>query len=144
MKPELFLIALWKHECERVFLDKLINKKDKETATQIIEDIALESFKDHQSEIEEKILGKRIFFCDFLQYPVRLIEEDEEAEEEEEEDDEILDYEREYEGIMDIEKLRLKCLALLRKYNKDNPSKRMDLVLFDDALAHLLKVSRII
>jgi len=26
IKPELFLISLWKHECERVFLDKLINK----------------------------------------------------------------------------------------------------------------------
>ncbi|MCP4294576.1 MAG: hypothetical protein GY786_03120 [Proteobacteria bacterium] len=25
MTPDLFLIALWKHECERVFLDKLIN-----------------------------------------------------------------------------------------------------------------------
>ncbi|MCP4294577.1 MAG: hypothetical protein GY786_03125 [Proteobacteria bacterium] len=67
-----------------------------------------------------------------------------EEEEEEEEDDEFLDYEREYEGIMDKEKLRVKCMALLRKYNKDNPGKRMDLVLFDDALAHLLKISRII
>jgi len=32
MKPELFLVALWKHECERVFIDKLISVKDKETA----------------------------------------------------------------------------------------------------------------
>jgi len=35
-------------------------------------------------------------------------------------------------------------MALLRKYNRDNPSKRMDLVLFDDALEHLIKISRII
>lgn len=25
IKPELFLIGLWRHECERVFNDKLIN-----------------------------------------------------------------------------------------------------------------------
>lgn len=30
MKPELFLIGLWKHECERVFADKLLNNKDKD------------------------------------------------------------------------------------------------------------------
>ena len=45
---------------------------------------------------------------------------------------------------MDKEKLRAKCLALLRKINRDNPGKKVDLVLFDEALGHLLKVSRII
>lgn len=29
MKPEVFLISLWRHECERVFTDKLVNHKDK-------------------------------------------------------------------------------------------------------------------
>ena len=28
MKSHIFLIALWKHECERVFADKLINNKE--------------------------------------------------------------------------------------------------------------------
>lgn len=37
MKPEIFLISLWKHECERVMLDKLVNEKDKEIAMKIIE-----------------------------------------------------------------------------------------------------------
>ena len=37
MKPEIFLISLWKHECERVMLDKLVNQKDKEIAMKIIE-----------------------------------------------------------------------------------------------------------
>ena len=45
---------------------------------------------------------------------------------------------------MDIDKLRVKCMALMRKYNRDNPGKSMDLVLFDDALEHLIKISRII
>ena len=30
MKPEVFLIGLWMHECERVFVDKMTNQKDKD------------------------------------------------------------------------------------------------------------------
>lgn len=52
--------------------------------------------------------------------------------------------ERNYEPVEDIEKLRTKAIALLRKYNEDVPQKKMDLVLFNDALLHLLKISRII
>ena len=63
---------------------------------------------------------------------------------EEYEDEGLGDYVGTYEGIKDIDKLRLKCMGLLRKYNRENPQKRMDLVLFDDALFHLLKISRII
>ena len=29
-KPEIFLIALWRHECERVFVDKLTMNKEKD------------------------------------------------------------------------------------------------------------------
>ena len=32
----------------------------------------------------------------------------------------------------------------LDKYNEEFPAKRMDLVLFDDALRHLLRISRLI
>ena len=45
-------------------------------------------------------------------------------------DDEIFDYEYEYEGIMDTKKLHAKCMLLLSHYNKNNPSLKMDLVLF--------------
>lgn len=30
MRPELFIVLLWRHECERVFVDKLVSNKDKE------------------------------------------------------------------------------------------------------------------
>lgn len=36
MKPEVYLIGLWRHECERVFVDKLINNKDKDYVLNII------------------------------------------------------------------------------------------------------------
>jgi len=30
IKPDLFLVGLWRHECERVFADKMITQKDKD------------------------------------------------------------------------------------------------------------------
>jgi dynein heavy chain len=35
-------------------------------------------------------------------------------------------------------------LEKLEFYNEKNPSKKMNLVLFDDALSHLLRITRII
>lgn len=43
-KPEIFLIALWRHECERVFVDKLTNNKEKDQVKNYIHEISLETF----------------------------------------------------------------------------------------------------
>jgi len=39
MEPEIFLISLWRHECERVFVDKLTNNTDKDKVKGYIHDI---------------------------------------------------------------------------------------------------------
>jgi len=44
VKSQLFLVALWKHECERVFVDKLTNNKDKDIVKGYINEISLEAF----------------------------------------------------------------------------------------------------
>lgn len=51
IKPALYIIALWKYECERVFCDKLINNKDKQTAIKYLNEISMENFSSHQVEI---------------------------------------------------------------------------------------------
>lgn len=67
VKSELFLIALWKHECERVFVDKLTNGKDKDLVKGYINEISLDAFSQHEAEILEKFKKERkIYFCDFL------------------------------------------------------------------------------
>jgi len=77
MSSYIYLIALWKHECERVFVDKLISLKDKKTVNEYIQEISFESFPQHESEIIEQLKAeKEIFFCDFL----RLEEINEEGE----------------------------------------------------------------
>lgn len=51
MKSDLFMIALWKHECERVFCDKLVNNKDKDTVMNYINEIIGENFSHMENEI---------------------------------------------------------------------------------------------
>jgi dynein heavy chain, axonemal len=134
MKPEVFLIGLWRHESERVFVDKLTNQKDKDTVMNYIQEISLENFSQHDAEIVEKFTKEKpIWFCDFLREDQKDSEGNVEVE-----------AEKVYEAIMDLERLRSRCYALLQEYNLKNAAKKMDLVLFDDALKHLLRISRII
>jgi len=49
-----------------------------------------------------------------------------------------------YEACESIEAIRDRCNQKLELYNEKNPSKKMNLVIFDDALKHLLRITRII
>ena len=46
IRPELFLIGLWRHECERVFEDKLISNNDKKIFHDILDKMTKEKFRD--------------------------------------------------------------------------------------------------
>lgn len=134
MKPEVFMVGLWRHECERTFVDKLVNQKDKETVLGYIQEISLEAFSSLENEIQDKFAPEKTFlYCDFLKEDVKNEEGLVETQ-----------AERIYEAINNMEKLRTRCNNLLEEYNVKFPSKKMPLVLFDDALKHLLRISRII
>jgi dynein heavy chain len=49
-----------------------------------------------------------------------------------------------YEACPDVEAIRARCNARMEGYNEKYPSKKMNLVIFNDALYHLLRVTRII
>jgi len=49
-----------------------------------------------------------------------------------------------YEACPDIESIRKRCNQKLDAYNTQYPSKQMNLVIFDDALKHLLRLTRIV
>jgi dynein heavy chain len=134
MKPEVFLVGLWIHECERVFVDKMVNQKDKDQVLGYIKDISLENFSSLESQLLETFGKDKVFlFCDFLR------------EDEKNEDGVIVDFaEKIYEAMNDIEKLRKRCESLLVDYNAKYVAKKMTLVLFDDAVRHMLRISRII
>lgn len=49
-----------------------------------------------------------------------------------------------YEACPDIDAIKKICQKKLEAYNEKNQSKQMNLVIFDDALKHLLRITRII
>lgn len=49
-----------------------------------------------------------------------------------------------YEPVPSLDFVREKANQYLEKYNEENPSKPMNLVLFDAAIQHLMTISRII
>lgn len=49
-----------------------------------------------------------------------------------------------YEGVTSLSIIKKRGEFILDDFNQLNPSKKMNLVLFDDALRHLLRISRII
>ena len=64
--PEAYLVALWRHECERVFVDKLTSYDDKDWTDSLIQKIIGDTFGEKiTKEVEE-----RVYFVDFLRPPV--------------------------------------------------------------------------
>ena len=49
-----------------------------------------------------------------------------------------------YEPCPSMESIRKKIYARMQEYNEKNASKAMNLVIFDDAVRHLLRITRVI
>lgn len=71
-KSDIFLVGLWRHECERVFVDKLVDLNDKKKVSEYIHDISIESFPSLEQDINAFFgEGKRLLFVDFLREDVK-------------------------------------------------------------------------
>ena len=122
------LVSLWRHECTRVFTDKLSRESDKDSVNSIVEEVMSARFG----------LGGNLFagnwWADF-QRDCPLAADD---------SGEELPAPKVYEPVDDLAKLRRKAYEYLGKYNEQFPSRVMNLVLFDEALNHLMKIVRIL
>jgi dynein heavy chain len=127
------LVSLWRHECERVFGDKLTNFKDKKWLEEELFRVTAENFGD-QIATEFSELKQPIYFVDFLRDEI-VDEETEEV---------LEDAPKIYELVPSIPDLRSRVENYLSAYNSQSGVKPMDLVLFDDALEHMMRISRII
>merc|ERR1712196_521241 len=79
-------------------------------------------------------LPEKIFMVNFLRKDVK-----------DEETDEVIEKApKAYEPGGSLETLRPTVLEFLDRYNETFPAKQMSLVLFDDALAHLLRLNRLL
>jgi dynein heavy chain len=64
MPVQLFLIALWRHECDRTYEDKLITNADKKVFKDMLNKITKEKFADACGYSHEELMTD-VLFCDF-------------------------------------------------------------------------------
>jgi dynein heavy chain len=127
------LVSLWAHECFRVFPDKFTTDQDKQFFADAIVKIGTEVF----SETYEHILKEAStrLWCSFMT-------DIDYSEYEGVDDSEIP---RKYEQVPTFEALNKRCIEFMADHNsKPSTKKKLDLVLFDDAMAHLVRIARII
>ncbi|KAM6051570.1 dynein axonemal heavy chain 10-like [Theristicus caerulescens] len=113
------MVRVWRNECLRVFHDRLINEADKALVQGHIKNLIEKNFRDDL----EQAMRDPILFGDF-----RMALSEGEP--------------RVYEDIQDYDAAKALFQEILEEYNEVNI--KMNLVLFDDALEHLIHVHRII
>ncbi len=59
--PSFFLMALWRHECERVFEDKLVNPDDKAVFHNLLDKVTVEKFKDVFNMDDDELKVTQLF-----------------------------------------------------------------------------------
>ncbi|GFR42148.1 hypothetical protein Agub_g3000 [Astrephomene gubernaculifera] len=129
--PEGYLLGLWVHECRRVFSDKLISYDDKNWVDKAIFDLCRDNFSsDLVKQVEEPL-----YFVDFLREPVV-----------DDETGEIIDgHPSFYEAVKGgLPEVRLRVEGLQRKFNEESKVIKLELVLFTDALMHLMRITRLL
>eukprot|EP00462_Mataza_sp_D1_P007532 CAMPEP_0175123998 /NCGR_PEP_ID=MMETSP0087-20121206/2542_1 /TAXON_ID=136419 /ORGANISM="Unknown Unknown, Strain D1" /LENGTH=4569 /DNA_ID=CAMNT_0016405727 /DNA_START=105 /DNA_END=13811 /DNA_ORIENTATION=+ len=127
------LVELWRHECERVMCDKLVNEKDKNWFLN-------ESKKTLNAFFPEETIARLeenkdpVYFVDFLRDDVI-----------DEETDEVIEAApKVYEPVRDLTWFKARVDNCLNEYNQQGGGvQKMNLVLFTDALQYMLRISRV-
>ncbi len=111
-------IRLWIHECFRVFSDRLIDEKDRETFVGIISENLGQIFDQTFHNICEKKIPP--IFGDFM------------------------NNDQAYEDLVDFPKLKTQLEKTLEEYNDYPGQVPMDIVLFRDAIEHVCRAVRVL
>jgi dynein heavy chain len=120
LEGEVDVVRSWVHECNRVFRDRLINDEDRTFFDGLLKEKVKESFGYEWPEIEHR---QPLFYGDFMDAS---------------QDPRI------YEELPDLPKVKEIMDEALVDYNDTNSSAKMNLVLFEDAIQHCCRVSRVI
>ena len=114
------MTKLWMHECLRVFHDRLINEDDKRWFTMMLAELSNVYFR-VRIEHDDIFYNSKLLFGDLLK----------------------LDSTKHYEEIKDITKLKGTLIEYLEDYNI-TAQRKMNLVFFEDAIEHVIRVSRVL
>lgn len=115
-------IRLFKHECDRVFCDRLINEEDRALYSSEMRQALREKFPDSV----EQAMQEPVLFGDFENAVERIVSGAEDA--------------RLYKDMGGYEFVRSTFGNVLEQYNLD--CAEMSLVLFEQALEHLCRIHR--
>ena len=130
---ELQLVALWAHECRRVFSDKLISPEEKVWVEKAIYEAAVHHF----GEAAGEEVNTQAVFVDFLRdAPIDEATGEPSG-------PRPSSYESAPGGLAQV-RTRVDSLVAAARENGHSGEAPPDLVLFDDALSHLLRVSRLL
>ena len=111
------VVQLWLHESERVYCDRLVNLMDQKK----YKELALEQAKKYFKELSPtQLMAEPLIFCHFAQGVGDKI----------------------YDKIANFPDLSQLLNGALDEYNETNAA--MNLVLFEDAMRHVCRISRII
>ncbi|KAK5862597.1 hypothetical protein PBY51_017975 [Eleginops maclovinus] len=130
------LLALWRHESSRVIADRFTMPEDVEWFDQALAELVKEELVEEHKNIADYADGLNRFFVDFLRDAPEATGE--------EPDDSDFDLPKVYEPIESFESLKERLNMFLCHYNESIRGTGMDMVFFQDAMMHLVKVSRII
>lgn len=122
-------IKLWAHECMRVFHDRLISDEDRTLFQELLHEKTKSIFK---KELDSMVEVKPLLFGSFtpMVYP--------------DDDTSKKPYSDLYCELTDRDLVKKNCESALDDFNMMNRSKAMNLVLFTDAIEHILKIHRVI
>uniref|UniRef100_A0A8C8BAJ8 Dynein axonemal heavy chain 5 n=1 Tax=Otus sunia TaxID=257818 RepID=A0A8C8BAJ8_9STRI len=127
------LMKLWKHECKRVIADRFTTSEDVNWFDAAVAKLIEEEFDETKALLDPETDA---FFVDFLRdAPQRTGEKREEVN---------LDIPKIYEPIYSFHQLRNRLNMFLQTYNENVRGTGMDMVFFEDAMIHLVKISRVI
>ncbi|CAD8115295.1 unnamed protein product [Paramecium sonneborni] len=122
-------IKLWAHECQRVFQDRLINEDDQGTFDKILKETTLKHFK---RDWKQLVQIEPLLWASFV--PTLYPDDDRTKRP-------MTDI---YCELTDRETLKKVCQEQLNEYNSQYTSNRMELVLFMNAIQHVLKIVRVV
>ncbi|KAH0618009.1 hypothetical protein JD844_016916 [Phrynosoma platyrhinos] len=137
------LIKLWKHECKRVIADRFTTPDDVAWFDVALAKLIEEEFGgDKKALIDPNIDA---YFVDFLRdAPEATGLEKEKSLKGEEPEETEADMPKIYEPIESFTHLKDRLNMFLQIYNESVRGAGMDLVFFEDAMIHLVKISRVI
>jgi dynein heavy chain len=128
IKSEVFLLCLWKHEVTRVFSDKLRDIEDKKEFQNIVDIVLGENFDKDVCDV----VKNDVFFADYLR-PIEVNEEKG-----------FQYYVKRYENIVTLDKAREVTTNFMNELNEKKDRKHVEIVLFDDCLKNLMRITRVI